>query len=409
MIFRVLFPMFAMLIAIQPLSAGDDNAKARLKDLQLRVLKQEFSTDALRGDVLAFCRQQVGTPLYPFGIQALGRIPGPLDRLDASAIDAEERKLLSIRELVGYIQPNFRSVAHVAISFDGAFLAASGWDNVVHVFKLGGKEPKSWAKLDGSPSGIAFSPDSKQLVTGCGDTRVLWWDLTGDKPKQTFALAGHKHRPFSLAFSPRGNMFITGSYDPVLRIWKTGEAEPESWAVLANEKTASLGISSLAFSHDGKFLVAGSHIGKATLRVWDAGGNFLDEITPPPARARIVACSPTEPIFAFAGDDSAIHLASLAGARVEKLRKLTGHTGAAAPPIVKALAFAPNGKILASSGQDKRVRLWDVASGEILREWSFLDEARALAFASDGRHLAVGNSDGTLYLLRLESFRLKGE
>ena len=39
--------------------------------------------------------------------------------------------------------------------------------------------------------------------------------------------------------------------------------------VLANEDAPTRGISSLAFSHDCKFLVAGSHLGKQTLRIWD--------------------------------------------------------------------------------------------------------------------------------------------
>jgi hypothetical protein len=38
-----------------------------------------------------------------------------------------------------------------------------------------------------------------------------------------------------------------------------------------------------------------------------------------------------------------------------------------------------------------------------VHEWHLLDEPRAAAFASDSRHLAVGNNDGTLYVLRLEA------
>lgn len=406
---RVLLLGAFLLFAPLPfLSAQTWDARAQLQQLQVRVLKQEFQSEQLHRDLLAFCRFHVGTPIYAKAVEALARVPSPLDQLDAGEIDAQERKFLAIRELTAFVRPHHRSTAHVAISFDGRFLASSGWDNNVHVYKLGAKEPHSWAKLEGSPSGVAFSPDGNMLAAGCGDTRVLMWDLTGAKPIKKFALAGHKNRPFSVTFAPTGKMLTSGCYDPVLRIWKLDDTDPEAWAILANEKTPSLGISSMAFSHDGKFVVSGSHIGKETLRIWEAG-NFLDEKSPAPAQARLIACSPVEPIFAFAGNDSSIHLWSLGGARIEKLRTISGHAGEGLPPIVKALAFSPDGKILASSGQDRRVRLWDVASGEKVREWHFLDEARALAFSSDGRHLAVGNSDGTLYVLRLESLKFKKE
>lgn len=400
MVLRTSLGTIFLLLASLSAQAGDKKLDAHLAQLQARVTKRDFADDKLRRELLVFCRQHVGTPHYAKAIDLLRQTPSPFDKLDAKAIDEEDRKGVAIPALVGFVQSNDRAVASIAISLDGTMLATSGWDNAVHLFKLGGKEPKPLAKLEGSPSGIAFSPDGKYLATGCAQTNVILWDVSGDKPKLDQRLGGHKQRPFSVAFSPTGKMLASGCYDPVMRVWKTEDLTPEVWGILANEKTSSLGISSLAFSHDGKLLIAGSHIGKETLRIWDAAGNILEEKAPPGVKARILAASPAEPILAFAGDDAEIRLWNIAP-RVEERRKLAGHTGKALPPLVKALAFSPDGKLLASCGQDKCVRLWDVASGEKRREWTFGPEPRALAFSSDGRHLAVGNSDGTVCVLRL--------
>jgi WD40 repeat protein len=394
-----MLPLVLLLFPASLALTGDDT---RFKTLQARVAKQDFANDKLRREILTFAHAHVGTPLYAKAIDVLRSVLCPLDRLDENAIDADERKTLGIRELVAVVRPNNRAIASVAISFDGTLLATSGWDNVVHIYKLGDKAPKSWAKIDGSPSGIAFSADSKWLACGCADTHAIVWDVSGEKPKEAYKLSGHKSRPFAVAFPPKGPGFASACADPVLRLWKLEDLTPEVWAVIAKDKAPSRGISSLAFSHDGKQLIAGSMIGNPTLRIWDASGAALVEKSPPAAQAKLVACSPTQPILAFAGDDGVIHLWDLGKSPIEKLRTINAHEGKKAP-LIKALAFSPDGQTLASSGQDQCVRLWDVATGKKQREWQLLDEARALAFSSDGRHLSVGNSDGTLYILRLAS------
>lgn len=391
-------PILSLVLVAHPLLAGDDT---RLKDLQTRVARRDFADDKLRHDILALAREHAGTPLYAKAVDLLHSVPSPLDRLDEAAIDADDRKAIGIRELVAFIQPHSRAIASVAISFDGTLLASSGWDNVVHIHKLGGKEPTSWAKLDGSPSGVAFSADGKWLAAGCADTHAIIWDVTGAKPKEAYKLGGHKNRPFAVAFPPKGPGFASACGEPVLRLWKLEDLTPEVWGLVAKDKAPSLGISSIAFRHDGKLLVAGSMVGTQTLRMWDTSGATIKEKQLPAAHAKLVACSPTEPTLAFAGDDGVVHLWDVGQAPIEKLRKINAHEGSGLAAIVKALAFSPDGKTLASAGRDKRVRLWNVNNGAKERDWQLPDEPRTLAFSSDGRHLIIGGGGGTLYVLRL--------
>src|SRR5262249_10586298 len=81
----------------------------------------------------------------------------------------------------------------------------------------------------------------------------------------------------------------------------------------------------------------------------------------------------------FATTTSAITLFEAKTGR--PLRRLPGHAH-----VVRAVAFSPDGKHLASAGGDGRLALWDVASSKEL--WR-VDGGDALAFFADGKTLAV--------------------
>src|SRR5436190_286177 len=66
--------------------------------------------------------------------------------------------------------------------------------------------------------------------------------------------------------------------------------------------------------------------------------------------------------------------------RGDELATLRGHDG-----VVRAVAFAPDGKTLASGGDDGTVRLWDVAARSQVRELTgHTGKVRAVAFAGSG-------------------------
>jgi WD40 repeat protein len=67
--------------------------------------------------------------------------------------------------------------------------------------------------------------------------------------------------------------------------------------------------------------------------------------------------------------------------------------------IVTAVAFSPDGKLLATASHDKTARLWEVPGGrELAPRLAHKDIVRAVAFSPDGKLLATASHDKTARL-----------
>jgi WD40 repeat protein len=208
-----------------------------------------------------------------------------------------------------------------------------------------------------------------------------------------------------VVFSPTGRMLASGCSDPVARLWKLDGEELEAWAVLDEEKSERLGVSGLAFSPDGKKLAAGSFSGRRALRLWNVSGPFMEEVEMPKADARLVVFSPDNKTLAYASP-AAVHLWDVKAAKGRRRLELPSQPRSGLAGFVRALTFSPDGGLLAIAGQDRKLILWDTATGKKSRAWQFPEELKALAFACDGRHLAVGDGSGSVIILRLETIGL---
>ena len=105
-----------------------------------------------------------------------------------------------------------------------------------------------------------------------------------------------------------------------------------------------------------------------------------------------VAFSPDGRLLASSGDDKTVRLWDPATGK--RRRTLTGHTGR-----IWGVAFSPDGQTLASVGVDETVRLWDPATGEHRRTLTgHTGTVYGVAFSPDGRLLASAGADKTVRL-----------
>src|SRR5262249_15544576 len=104
-------------------------------------------------------------------------------------------------------------------------------------------------------------------------------------------------------------------------------------------------------------------------------------------RTLSVAYAPGGRVLASAAWDGSLRLWEPATGKL--LREWAGHDG-----WVKSVAFAPDGKLLASGGKDGWARLWDAGTGrEVRRLKAGAGEVKPVAFAADGQTLATVSWD----------------
>lgn len=149
-------------------------------------------------------------------------------------------------------------------------------------------------------------------------------------------------------------------------------------------------IRAVAVSPDGRLIATGDSLGH--VRFWDAITYRPVEVTEVVHAGEVntVKFSPDGRTLASAGDDRVILLTDVRSGTRERLE---GHADG-----IWALAFHPDGTLLASASEDDTVRLWNLTSGESRELRRFADDVFAVSFHPQGTMLAVGGADSLVTL-----------
>jgi WD40 repeat protein/serine/threonine protein kinase len=297
------------------------------------------------------------------------------------------------RELTGVQGPD-DITRGVAISPDGQWVVSGGESLTVRFWDSTSGKVLHELSEKFSPHWLEVSPDAKLVFSVCWypDTSIykakLWDAATG---KQIQELRGYPDRPLLATFSPDGQWLALASFGSVnsgaVTLW---DVRASPLKLVQRLKGVTSRPRHMAFSPDSRRLVyvghsprsAASNRGVDELKIWqtDTGEVLLSVDELPVAPNGKVAFSPDGKQVALAADDLAVHVLD---AQTGKERAVL--RGVSANPVL--LAYCPDGKLLASTGGDGVVQLWDPVSRKKVRTIRSETGLSEMAFSADGRRL----------------------
>jgi WD40 repeat protein len=218
-----------------------------------------------------------------------------------------------------------------------------------------------------------FSPDGKALVTTAGTGTARLWDWAAGEASGAML---HRGSPRTLAFTADSKQVLTALENDQLQWLSTGTREPVGPAL--KHRTA---VSAALVSPDGKLLWT---------RDFDRHAYLWETATGRPIRAPVeVGVGNTAVAFRSRSTMAAV----VQGQNVARWAMHTGQRKE--PPLhhpaeVTALAFSPNGHWLATGCEDGTARIWDADSGKLHgRPLDHLSAVAGVAFSPNGKLLVV--------------------
>jgi WD40 repeat protein len=269
-----------------------------------------------------------------------------------------------------------------ATSAPGALLlAVAGQDEKLRVFNLAVESGLPRQVEAGSPVGcLTWSPDGERLAAGLESGELL---VCGPPGKETDDQGRRRtstsvHAVTAIAWHPEGrHVLAVGDEDGLVWIWDLRRFVPAFGRVDVHADSFRGMVTANADLRD--LIVNGS------LRLVSRRATRCHALAWAPKGDRLVVVEDAIEVWDFdrtRGLQSSISLP-------------TGHDPGAATGFT-CVAWHPGGRSLAAGASDGRVVVFDLLSGQSIREYQAPAGVGSIAWNRRGRHLAAGSNDGTL-------------
>lgn len=281
---------------------------------------------------------------------------------------------------------------------DDRLLGSGDWQDHAYLWTWRDGVGVQHASLPGAGNSLLFLPNGTDMLLG--RNHLALWNTSGSKPTLHAKLSdGHQAYDIDQTASADGKVVARCGYAPALTVIDMVDGQPRIRFKVDVIGAKDYGdVRCVSLSPDGRFLATAprdhNYDEVDLARLWRVGPKGLDPLEFP-----VEVCNQVR--FAADGTTLAtgrqnVTLWDITGPYPRERANIPGFAGA---DRVRFRFDAVGARL--ATWSNAKLALWDTATAKQISQWDWPGPIHTVAFANDGAHLAVGNGNGTIYVLRL--------